>query len=148
MQNKLFNLVFPTWIIIANPFTGIPLLFINYFLDRFIYWVVLKNDKVYVENRESFNNTVLYAFYVGLTVDFIGLVFLWLTKGLEYSRFGEWIGQEVIFSLLICGLIIFYSNYRLALTKLKLTKKIAIMLGFFMGIITTPWFFYSPHITA
>ncbi|ACV61398.1 hypothetical protein Dtox_0469 [Desulfofarcimen acetoxidans DSM 771] len=143
MNNRLYNIIFPIWLMLFNPLIGIPMLFVNYFIDRSIYYLILRNNEFYVNNKKSFNTCVNLAFIMGITVDFLGFIFLVLVKGLEYSNYKEWIGLEVIFTIIGCSLLIGFLNYHLSLT-LKIPKNIAFKIGVCMGIITTPWLFLIP----
>ncbi len=145
---KLYNVIFPLWAIFYIP----PILYFaligNFIIDGTVIWVTLLLNKIRLE-RIGLLIKITQAWCFGFLVDFLGTSIigsLSMNVGLisEYNPWENFLSALIYLStVLVCGLIISVINYKL-FKKDIIDKKIRLILGIAMGLITAPWTFLIP----
>lgn len=161
---KLYNIIFPIWILWLIPITWFVVLPANFFIDLLV--VVLTMKYLKVQNiKMNAKSIILKVWIFGFIADFIGTVSMLMANLIDFNyetQLGEWWYHNIssavsynpfesIYSILwvtVCVIIaaffIYLFNYKLCLKKLNLSneqkKKIALSLAIF----TAPYLFYLP----
>lgn len=161
---KLYNLIFPIWLIWLVPITWIIVLPGNFIIDLLVVTLTMKYLKV--ENvKANVKQVILKVYLFGFLADFIGTIIMLLSNLLDFDQttsFGKWWHNYIvhavsynpldnIYSILwvtICviltGILIYLFNNYWCLKKANLTpverKKVALSLALF----TAPYLFYMP----
>ncbi|MBO8170904.1 MAG: hypothetical protein H0Z33_03325 [Bacillaceae bacterium] len=147
---RLYNVIFPLWMIIFFP----PVLFFvlpaNLLIDGLVIYLTLKLSGVPVHFNRTFGGLVLRAWVFGFFADIVGGLFLLIMLFVDPERLSEytiWNSPLTIFmytiAVLIAGLMIYRFNVYLG-RKYGYTEKVVKRLGIAMGVVTVPWVFFVP----
>lgn len=163
---RLYNLIFPIWLLWLFPITWIAVLPANFIIDSLVVTISLKLLKVNTI-KQHYKKIILKVWGFGFLSDFIGTAFmllalfmenLWgentpfskwwyehITNPVSYNVFGSiWAVIWVTICVLISSFCIYVFNYKISLKKLEIEdsskKKLAIALAVF----TAPFLFYIP----
>ena len=154
---KLYNVMFPIWLLWLFPLTWIIILPGNFIIDLLVVVLTMKHLKV--EEVKGRARAVIFRVWImGFVADFIGCVGMFFFNLVEV----EWITNEFIaalnynpfhhigaflwttFCVIVTGFIIYRFNYSWCLKKAQLAdlerKKVALA----MAIFTAPYMFYLP----
>lgn len=162
---KLYNMIFPVWLLWLFPITWIMVLPTNFLLDLAVILITMKYLKA-TEIKQKSKSIVFKTWIFGFIADFIGAFFM-LSVSLIDSKlsldtaFGKWWYYNInavayspfdnIYSILwtvicvvITALFIYRFNYKICFEKLEIEdgskKKLALSLAIF----TAPYFFFLP----
>ncbi len=145
---KLYNVIFPLWILMFVP----PLLFIpligNLLIDGLIVYTVLRICKARLP-RKLYMSSVLKVWGLGFLSDIIGAVLLYLLHEIFYELdlYDIWRSPITVVCyigvIIIVGTLICIFNVRVY-KKLGLEKKVYSKIALTMGIVTAPWMFLIP----
>lgn len=153
---KLYNLIFPMYMLWVMP----PVIFIsaalNFIIDSI---VILITEKVLkIENIFSkYKKVILKVWGFGFLADFIGALFLFGISGLfegldipikyniDYNPFGNVYALIItILGILIASVLIFLFNKKICFKKVDITEKQKFILSLVMAIVTAPYLFLLP----
>ena len=163
---KLYNMIFPIWLVWIFPMTWLIILPANFFIDSLVVLITLKVLKV-TDIKQTYKKTILKVWGFGFLADFIGTVFMFLAIILDSvwaydSVFGKWWYEHItnavsynpfesIWSILwvtMCVVIscvcIYIFNYKMSFRKLDLEASIKKKLALALAIFTAPFLFYMP----
>ena len=165
-STKLYNVIFPFWLLVSFPITWIwfAVLPANLVIDFLVVFFTLNFLKV--ENRKEIAKKVIFKVWImGFVADIIGSFFMFATACMMETKneaFDEWWYENVtnsvcynpfenIFAFLLVtvfvafvGFLIYEFNLRWCLKKTDLSpehkKRVALNLALF----TAPYLFYLP----
>lgn len=89
---KLYNLIFPIWILWLIPTTWIIVLPANYLIDLFVVALTLKYLKVQ-EIKQNIKSVILKVWIFGFVADFIGTAAMFMSNliNIDYeTELGKW----------------------------------------------------------
>ena len=161
---KLYNVIFPIWLLWLIPITWLVVLPANFFIDLLVVVLTMKYLKV-PDIKMNAKSVIFKVWIFGFIADFIGTASMVMSKLIDFNyktQHGKWwytnIANAVcynpfesVFSVLwvtvcviITAFLIYLFNYKFCLNKLNLLdeqkKKIALSLAIF----TAPYLFYLP----
>lgn len=161
---KLYNVIFPIWLLWLVPITWIIVLPANFLIDLLVVVLTMKYLKVEDIKRNA-KAVILKVWIFGFIADFIGTIAMFMANIIDFNyetQLGKWWYNNIsnavsynpfesIYSILwvtVCVIItaffIYLFNYKICLKKLNLDiiqkKKIALSLAIF----TAPYLFYIP----
>lgn len=157
MKSKLYNVIFPVWLLILFPICWLFVLPANFLLDTVILLICLILLKV-SNIKEVYKKTIFKVWIVGFIADIIGAVILLVSQlfpsvsfmkdvisALAYNPFTNiWAVIYVIVAIIISAVLIYILNLKFSLKKtdleLKKKKRIALVLAIF----TAPYLFFYP----
>ncbi len=161
---KLYNMIFPIWLIWLIPITWIVVLPANFIFDLLVIVLTLKYLKV--ENIKIIAKSIILKVWIfGFLADFIGTGIMLLSNIIEFdynTPFGEWWNHKIanavslnpfksIYAVLwvticvvITAMIIYLFNYKVALKKSSLEEEQKKKLALSLAIFTAPYTFYIP----
>lgn len=165
-QTKLYNVIFPIWILWLFPVTWIVVLPANFLIDLAVVVITLK--VLSVEHIKEIAKKVIFKVWIfGFVSDFIGTVAMFSVNFMDmaignHSVLGEWWYKyltnavtyrpfENIYSILwvsacvvITGYFIYLFNYKVSFKKVDLDEEVKKKLALSLAVFTAPYLFYLP----
>ena len=161
---KLYNVIFPIWMLILIPPLWLVALPGNFIIDLLVLYISMKILKI--ENRKlNIKKAIWKSWIIGFAADFVGGfgMFLVALIDVDYeTKFGKWwydnLTNAVMYNpfstlagflwatmcVVITSVIIYFVNKKWCLKKLEISdnekKKIALA----MAVFTAPFLFYLP----
>lgn len=161
---KLYNVIFPIWIVWLIPLTWILVVPANFIIDLAVILITLKLLKV-TDIKSNAKATILRVWIFGFIADFIGTAFMFLGYIVDFGShelLNDWwykyITQPIGFNpfdsvfavlwvtlaVVIAGVCIYLFNFHFCLNKSSLDKKQKKKLALALAILTAPYTFYLP----
>lgn len=156
-QTKLYNVIFPVWMLVLVPMTWVVVLPANFIIDSAVVLIGLRLLKAESVLR-TYKSVILKVWALGFAADIIGCVLLFLSQIGNGEAWYEYIQGPVaynpldnIFALLyvliavaVSGALIYFFNMRVSLkrTELEHAKKRALSLA--LAVLTAPYIFLVP----
>ena len=161
---KLYNLIFPLWMLMWFPQLWIITLPANFIIDLLVIWLSMKH--LQVENiKEKAKKVILGVWLAGFAADFVGGFMMFLVNFVDTGNdtaFGKWwyenMTNAVIYNpfetiyvflwttmcVILSAVLIYFFNKKWCLKDAGLEeeqkKKVALSLAVF----TAPYLFYLP----
>lgn len=138
---KLYNALFPFWMLLLFPWFWVIVLLGNFLIDSLV--LILSECFFKVEEKWQFyKKNILKIFSVGILSDIIGSAFMIIMMfGFRLGRMGDEF-YLTIPALIISAVCIFILNY--FWTFKKCSKRIRFRFALIFAIITTPYTFLVP----
>lgn len=161
---KLYNLVFPIWLLWLIPLTWFVVLPANFLIDLLVIVLTMKFMKV-PNIMENAKQIILRVWLCGFVADFIGTIAMLMSNIINFnydSDLGKWwydhIQNAVAYypfesiysilwigiSILITSFFIYLFNYKFCLNKSTLDSKQKKLLSLSLAVFTAPYLFYLP----
>lgn len=163
-SQKLYNVIFPIWLLWLFPITWVVVLPANFLIDLAVVALALKYLKV--DNiKKTVKNVIFKVWIFGFIADFIGTAAMFAVNIISFNlntTLGKWWYQNLssavsynpfnnIYAILwvtaciiLTAFCIYLFNYKICLKKTDLDnvkkKKVALSLAVF----TAPYLFYIP----
>ena len=141
---KLYNLLFPLWILLLFPHAWLIVLPGNFAIDSAVLlitlWILKCNEK-----KRWYKKYILLIFTFGLAADLVGAGVLWLSAYLtSINNLGVALDSPILTipAMLISAGLIFVFNY--FITFRKEDKKMRLITSLVLAIITAPYTFLIP----
>ena len=165
-QIKLYNVIFPIWLLWLFPITWIVILPANFLIDLAVVVITLKVLKIN-QVKDIAKKVILKVWIFGFVSDFIGVIGMFsvslidgalgnqsplrqwwsdhLVNAVTYNPFENiysiiWVGICV----LISGYLIYLLNYKVSFRKVDLSESIKKKLALSLAVFTAPYLFYLP----
>lgn len=161
---KIYNVIFPIWMLWIFPMTWLIVLPANFIIDSAVILIALKLLKV--DNRKViYKKTILKVWIFGFISDFIGSAIMiisgfikfsnsevmreWWYKNIEtavfYNPFQSVYGfLWVTLSVIITSVFIYIFNWKISFNNLEIEEKYKKKLALALAIFTAPILFYLP----
>ncbi len=157
---KLYNVVFPVWLLIIFPISWLLIIPANFIVDSLVILIglyILKIDR----KKEFYKRTILWVFLFGFLSDIVGSIILLLTQfifqdGMGYEYICGPVAENpfdniysllyVVFAIVVSGGLIYVFN-RFISFRIVLDKKIKRFMSLFLAILTAPYMFLIPTST-
>lgn len=138
---KLYNVLFPFWMLLMFPQFWLIVLPGNFIIDSFVLLVCMFLIKI--ENKKSFyKGNILKIFGFGILSDIIGSAYMLIMTGcFQIGRMGDEL-YITLPGLVISAISIFIFNYFITLRKYEIKLRFKIALIF--AIVTAPYTFLIP----
>lgn len=137
---KLYNVLFPLWMLLMFPQMWLIVLPGNFIIDSLVLLICMKIFNI-LEKKNFYLKNILKIFGIGLLSDAIGAIFLFITVVTEVWNFEN----EIYFAvggILISAVLIFVLNY--CITFKECDKKTRVKLSLVFSIVTAPYTFLVP----
>lgn len=140
-QAKLYNVLFPFWMLLLFPQLWFIVLPGNFIIDSLVLVISLAILKI-ADKKLWYKKYILKVFAFGMTADIIGAVYmLFLMLGFEIGRMGDEL-YLTLPALVISSILIFVFNY--FFTFKNVDKKTRLTLSMVFAVITAPYTFLVP----
>ena len=160
---RLYNVIFPIWLILFFP----PVIFIalagNYIIDSLViigcFYVFRLSAKQQVNALTFYKKSIVRVWLFGFLADILGAAILFvvgitgdylsvpndISKGIWFDPFSNPAALCIILLvMLVSCLLIFFFNYKITFKKLIQDKKSRLLTALAMAVITAPWTFLLP----
>ncbi len=140
-ETKLYNVLFPLWMILLFPEMWLIILPGNFIIDSIV--LIISMFALHMADKKQFyKNTILKIFGIGILSDVIGAAYmLLLVLGFEVGTMGDEL-YLTLPALAISGILIYVLNYFISFRKCD--KMARIRLSLIFAIATAPYTFLVP----
>lgn len=161
---KLYNMIFPIWLLWLIPTTWIVVLPANFLIDLVV--VVLTLKFLHVSPIKEISKSIIVKVWVfGFIADFIGAAAMYMANTIYFdynTSMGKWWHENisnavsynpfdsiyaviwVTVSVVITACCIYFFNYKICLKKADLSNDLKKKLALSLSIFTAPYLFYLP----
>jgi len=157
-MKRLYNVIFPIWLILIIPPIILITLPSNFIIDSLVLILGLK----LVKTTNLFNKykiSILKVWIFGFIVDVMGSLLLLLT---QFMGNNECLYEKLIYPIvwnpfesiiaflyvlivvMICGVLIYLINYKFSFNKTDLDNKSKKTISLLLGVVTAPYLFFLP----
>lgn len=138
---KLYNVLFPFWMLMLFPQLWLIILPGNFIIDSLVLLISLRILKI-CERKQWYKTYILKIFAFGMISDIIGSAYmLFMMLVFEVGNMGDELYLTVP-GLVIASVWIFVLNY--CVTFKKLDKKLRLKLALIFAVATAPYTFLIP----
>ena len=158
---KLYNVIFPIWLLILFPLTWVIVIPANFLVDSLIVYFGMKKLKV-EEFKQKFKKSIVKVVCFGFVADIIGGFFMFCPNFLEFSESRRWLYENIInpvmynpfesvyallwvlFCMALSSTAIYFFNYKFSFSKINIERAIKKKISLMLAIFTTPVLFLLP----
>lgn len=161
---KLYNLIFPIWLLWLVPSTWIVVLPVNFLIDLLVAVLAMRYLKVQ-DIKLNVKAVIFRVWIFGFIADFIGTAAMFMANVIDFdyeTELGKWwynnITNAVIYNpfesvysvlwvtvcVIITAAFIYLFNYRFCLEKSNLDDMQRKKLARSLAVFTAPYLFYLP----
>lgn len=159
---KLYNVLFPVWLILFFPPVIFITLFGNFIIDSLVVIAVfaLFRMKTYqLDFRSFYKKSIVKVWLLGFAADLAGAVVMFvtgisgdslglpheITSGVNYDPFSHPGALAiVIFAMLLSGFLVYVFNYYITFARLIENERLRFKTAMTIAVITVPWTFLVP----
>lgn len=140
-DTKVYNVLFPFWMLLMFPVTWIVVLPANFLIDSAVLLISLAILKQ-AEKKAFYKKTILKVYLFGLLADVIGSVYM-LVLGMGFEV-GNMLDEPYLTvpALIISAVCIFVFDYFVSFKKAD--RKVRLKLALTFAIVTAPYTFLVP----
>ena len=140
-KSKLYNVIFPVWLLWLYPLLWLIVIPGNFIIDSLVLlssmYILKINDK-----KQFYKKSILKVFLFGMLSDIIGTLYMFLMMFVfEIGNMGDEL-YLTIPGVIISAVMIFIFNY--FLTFRKIDKKERLKLSIVFAVVTAPYTFLIP----
>ena len=140
-QVRLYNVLFPFWMLMLFPITWLVVLPGNFLVDSLVLLISLRVLKI-ADRKLWYKRHILKIFTFGMLSDLVGAAYMLLML----AKFDiGYMGDEPYLTMpaiLIAAVLIFLSNYYITFRKVE--KPLRLKLALTFAIVTAPYTFLVP----
>ena len=137
---KLYNVLFPLWMLLMFPVTWLFVLPGNFLIDSLVLCLFMKILK-FSDKKEFYKKSIVKIFTIGIVSDVIGSAYMLIMVFLELGNMAdEW--YITVPGVLISAVSIFVLNYYITFRNLDKKQRLILSLAF--SVITAPYTFLVP----
>lgn len=152
---RLYNLIFPLWLMVLFPPMWLIALPANFFIDLLVLRLTMKHLNVH-DRKDMSKQVIVKSWLAGFASDFLGsiLMFLWnllavgsadFVNAVNYNPFAR---LDAFLWVTVCvavtGVVIYLFNKKLCLKNLPISDREKHKLALSMAVFTAPYLFYLP----
>lgn len=157
MKNyKLYNVMFPIWMLILFPATWLAVIPANFIIDSLVL-ILASRFLIKKPVKEIWKKSILKIFIFGFLSDFVGAGFL--TAGLFISSYFEksTVFEEacngaasfggflvLLFAVALSAVCIYFADLKIAFRKLEIEISEKKKLALALAVLTAPYTFFIP----
>ena len=154
---KLYNVLFPIWMLLIFPITWLIILPGNFIVDTIVLLITLKIIKP-KDIKDIYKKSIFRVWILGFLSDFVcGAILLLgtnITGNWWYAHIAEPISTNpfnnfysfiyVLIALVIAGLLIYFFNYKISFKNTGLPRETIKKIALALAIFTAPWVVLIP----
>jgi hypothetical protein len=159
-ETKLYNVLFPLWMLVWFPITWIVVIPANFLIDSLVLLIACKCMKL-ADIKIIYKRSILQVWLFGFLADFIGSLIMFMSQflftgenkwlydtfyyGVTYNPFSGILPfLYVLIATAVAGFFIYFFNYTVSFRKLDIEVKQKKKLALVMAIVTAPYLFFFP----
>lgn len=140
-RKKLYNVLFPIWILMFYPITWLIVIPGNFIIDSVVLFFGMYILKMSLKTQ-VYKKSILKVFLFGMLADIIGTLYMFIVGFVfETAQYGDE-PQLTIPGVIIASVMIFVFNYFITFRKME--KKPRLILSILIAILTAPYTFLIP----
>lgn len=157
-MKKLYNVIFPIWLILIVPPIVLLVIPSNFLIDSLVLIVGLKMLNV-TNWFDKYKKSIIKVWIFGFIADVIGSLLLFAT---QFMGSNDYLYEKLVYPIvwnpfksilavlyvllviIICGLLIYLINYKFAFKKTDLDKKSKKTISILLACVTAPYLFLLP----
>lgn len=137
---KLYNVLFPLWMLLMFPVTWLIVLPGNFLIDSLVLYIFMRILK-FSDKKKFYKESIVKVFLIGIFSDVIGSLYMLINVFLEVGNMAdEW--YITVPGVIISAVFIFVLNYFISFRNLDKRQRIILSLVF--AVITAPYTFLVP----
>lgn len=157
---KLYNIIFPIWMLVLLPPMWIAILPANFIIDSIVLLIALKFIIKNTDIRKNYKKTVFKVWILGFAADLAGTLTLFVVET-GFSNMGNKVINQleaiywnpldnpyafiyICFAIVISAILIFIFNYKISFKNVDLNKIEKIKVSLTLAILTAPYTFLIP----
>lgn len=161
---KLYNVIFPIWLLAIFPVTWLVIIPANFIIDSLVICFSMKKCGVQ-DIKEKYKKTILKVVCFGFLADVVGGLFMIASQYIPFELFMKdttWITRKftspvmynplesllsliwVLAAMAISSTLIYFWNYKFSFKNIEEEPKVRKKLSLILAIITTPILFLVP----
>jgi len=153
---KLYNMIFPIWMLILLPPVWLVVLPANFAIDLLVIWLTLRYMKI-PEIKQNAKAAIVRAWLLGFACDLVGTALMFLSglpDGQWWAEFSNAVAYDpfsnplavlwIVLCIAVSGLCIYFLDYKFAFKKTALDDAQKKKLALSMAIFTAPYLFLLP----
>ena len=137
---RLYNVIFPFWMLILLPAMWLIIIPANFVIDSLVLIITMYVLKL-PDKKQIYKKSILKVFLFGFLADIIGSGLLLVALWLGWSNMGDEL-YLTIPALIISGALLFVFDYYISFRKLE--KPVRLRLALTFAIATAPYTFLIP----
>lgn len=158
---RLYNIIFPVWMLILIPVLWIALLPLNFIVDSIILLIALKFVIKTTDIKSIYKKTIFKIWTFGFLSDIVGAFILlyasqmpfrntdndyvYKLDALNWNAFNNpYAFTYMLLAVIISGVLIYIFNYKISFNEAGLDKLDKIKVSLFLAILTAPYTFFIP----
>ena len=138
---RLYNLIFPVWLMLTIPLVWLIVLPLNFIVDSLV--LVISMKKLRIDNKKDFYKRHIFKiFWFGILADIIGAFIIFSL--FYFFNIGS-LGDELYLTtpgLIVALFMIFILNYYVSFKELD--NKLRFRLALIYALVTAPYTFLIP----
>ena len=157
-MKKLYNVIFPIWLILIVPPIVLIVIPSNFIIDSLVLLIGFKMLKL-TNWFDKYRKSIIKVWIFGFIIDIIGSLLLLVT---QFMGNNEYLYENLVYPLvwnpfksiiafiyvlivvIICGLLIYIINYKFSFKKIDLDNKSKKIISILLACITAPYLFFLP----
>lgn len=161
---KLYNVIFPIWLLWLIPITWLVVLPANFLIDLGV--VVLTLKILHVSDIKKIAKKIIVKVWViGFIADFIGTAAMFMSNAIDFdyqTHLGKWWYENITNAVsynpfdsiyafvwvtacvVITACCIYFFNYKISLKNCELNNDLRKKIALSLSIFTAPYIFYIP----
>lgn len=140
-QVRLYNVLFPFWMLMLFPITWLVVLPGNFLVDSLVLLISLRVLKM-ADRKLWYKRHILKIFTFGMLSDLVGAAYMLLmTTRFDVGNMGDE-PYLTLPAILLASTLIFLSNYYITFRKVE--KPLRLKLALTFAIVTAPYTFLVP----
>jgi len=139
-ETRLYNVIFPVWMLILFPVTWLIAIPANFIIDSLVILLCIHFLKI-EDKKDFYRKTILWVVAFGFLSDILGSIYMTANLVLEVVDNPD-SPLVTIPGVLIAGLLIFVFNYYFTLKNYD--KNIRFKVALTLAIATAPYTFFIP----
>lgn len=154
MNKKVYNIVFPIWILlIASPIIWFVILPTNFLVYTLVLIVACNIFKI-KNTLNVYKKSIIKMLIYGFIADFLGGSILLLASKINLdglftnvasNPFNSWVTVVyILICIFLSAALSYFFNYKLTFKRLDINEKIKKKLALFVAIFTAPYLFFYP----
>lgn len=162
---KLYNIIFPIWLLLIFPLAWIVVLPANFIID----WTVTYQSMRYLKIQDAnklVKSVILKVWLCGFVADLVGVAIMFSVNVIELGVFstqaGKWWNENIMIPVnynpfgsiyafiwvmvcvVISGVVIYFLNAKFCFRKLEIDELLKKKLALSLAVFTAPYVFLIP----
>lgn len=156
-ETRLYNIMFPVWLLVVFPITWIPVIVLNFLIDSAVLLIYLRIKRI-EDKKEIWKKSIIKIFLFGILGDIaggllmVGETFIFdnigmhdVSMSITYNPWGNIVAfLYTVMCMFIASCVIYNLDKKFALRKTTLDDGVKRKIALVFAVFTTPILFLMP----